>query len=242
MDVRAVIERLDRCFAREDLAGARALLEGALEEARRQGDTSAAIGLYNEMMGFERQYGAPERARAAAENALALLETAGFADSRPAAMVFLNAATVMKRFGGNDAAAALYARAEALFDRYYPAGSPEFAGLYNNMAALYLDTGAYEKAEYYYERAAALLRRAGDDCDLAVTYWNLALLYDRWRPLEAGSARCAETAQRILNGAARRDAYYYYTCRKCAGAAAELGYFEAQRELNERADAFYAGR
>ena len=242
MDVRAVIDRLDRLFAREDLSGARALLENALRQAEAENDPLSAISLCNELMGFERQYGSLPQARAAAENALSLLETAGLADSRPAAMVCLNAATVMKRCGDNDAAATLYARAEALFLRHYMAGAPEFAGLYNNMAALYLDTGDYEKAEYYYERAASLLRRTKKDCDLSVTYWNLAILYNRWQPLSEKSARSAETALQILNAAPRRDAYYYYTCRKCAGAAAELGYFEVQRELNERADAFYAGR
>ena len=40
---------------------------------------------------------------------------------------------------------------------------------------------------------------------------------------------------------AQRDAYYYYTCRKCAAAARELGATDAANTLTKRAEAYYAG-
>ena len=239
-EIDEVIRRLDAFYAAEDFAGAKAFLYAALAAAREAGDDLRAISLYNEIMGFERQYGETARAEAAAEAALALTEKAGLENSKPAAMLCLNAATVMKRCGKNDAAAALYARAEALFNRHYPPGDRAFAGLYNNTAALYLDTGAYAKAEYYYDRAERILRRYGDVCDLAVTCFNKALLYDRSDPFSGKAEQWASEGLRILEAPpALRDGYYAYSCRKCAGAAAELGLFEAEARLNARAAEIY---
>lgn len=241
-DARAAIAAYDAFLAREDFTGAKRCLSAALETAAAAGDRAAALPLYNELMGFERQYGEKESADAAADAALALLEETGLSFSQPAAMIFLNAATVKKVCGRNEEAAALYQKAEACFDRFYPAGDKAFAGLYNNMAALYLDTGAYAKAEYYYGRALQLLTRYGDICDLAVTYCNLALLYQRTDPLSPRVGENAEAGVRTLDRPdAVRDAYYHYTCRKCAGALEALGYFAAAAALTERADGFYAG-
>ena len=241
-DVRAAVAAYDALLAREDFSGAGRCLSAALAAALAAEDAGAALSLYNELMGFERQYGERDRAEAAAEAALALLEQTGLSFSRPAAMVFLNAATVKKVCGKNEEAAALYRKAEACFSRFYPAGDRAFAGLYNNMAALYLDAGDFAKAEHYYDRALGLLRRHGDVCDLAVTYFNLALLYQRMDPLssriEANAHAGLETLER---SDAARDAYYHYTCRKCAAAAEELGYFAAAQTLTERADTYYAG-
>lgn len=241
-DARAAIAAYDAFLAREDLAGAKRCLSAALENALAEKNAGAALSLYNELMGFERQYGEKNRAEAAAEAALALLEETDLTFSQPAAMIFLNAATVKKVCGKNEEAAALYEKAEVCFDRFYPAGDKAFAGLYNNMAALYLDTGAFAKAEYYYGRALRLLTRCGDVCDLAVTYFNLALLCQRRDPLSASIGENAEAGLRILERPdAVRDAYYHYTCRKCAGALEALGYFAAAGSLTERADQYYAG-
>ena len=241
-DARAAVAAYDACLAKEDFAGAKRCLTRALDEANAAGESGAALSLYNELMGFERQYGEKPRALAAADAALALLAQTGLEVSYPAATVYLNAATVNKVCGRNEAAAVLYRQAEACFARFYPAGDKAFAGLYNNMAALYLDTGDFAKAEYYYDRALGLLLRHGDVCDLAVTYFNRALLCQRMDPCSAGIGENVTAGLRTLDRPdAARDAYYHYTCRKCAGAAEELGYFAAAETLTERADRFYAG-
>ena len=239
-DINEIIARLDAFFSREDLAGAKELLYTSLAQARAAGDKKLCASLYNEIMGFERQYGSLKAAVSAAQAALSLLEETGLSVSFPAAMMPLNAATVCKRAGDNETAAKLYMRAEELFNRFYPAGAAEFAGLYNNMASLYLDTGDYPKAEYYYDRAMGILNRTGKTSDLAVTWFNKALLYNRSDPFSGKTERCVDVGLRVLDiPEGERDGYYYYSCRKCAGAAAELGFFAAERELTERADAFY---
>ncbi|MBQ9506055.1 MAG: tetratricopeptide repeat protein [Clostridia bacterium] len=240
--VTETVARLDALLDREDFEGAKALLYESLREYLAVGDTLSAIGIYNEIMGFERQYGTPEAALNAADAALALLEERQMAVSRPAAMIVLNAATV-KNYAGRDAEArALYDRAEALFSKYYPAGAKEFAGLYNNRASVYLRPGEYPKAEYYYSRALQILQRQGDVCDTAVTYINLAGLYARWPGREKEAPGQAALAARVMEiPEAARSGYYYYTCRKLAAACRELGLAEPADHFTERADLYYAG-
>ncbi len=243
MPLEDVIARLDSLLSREQFDEAKAFLYESLADARAENDLPGQISLYNEIMGFERQYGAPEAALSAADAALRLLDGAGMAVSKPAAMIVLNAATVYHRAGKNNEARALYDRAESLFGKYYPPGAPEFAGLYNNRAAVYLNPGEYEKAAYYYERALGVLRRYGDFCETAVTCLNLAGLCARLpgREDEAKTYAAAGVMSLERQPEAERGAYYYYTCRKCAAACAELGMAQEEQTLRERADRYYAG-
>ena len=242
LTVTETVARLDALLNKEDFAGAKALLYDSLRGYLAAGDTFSAIGIYNEIMGFERQYGTPEAALAAADAALALLEKQQIEISRPAAMIVLNAATV-KSFAGREADAhILYDRAEALFLKYYPAGAKEFAGLYNNRASVYLHPGEFPKAEYYYTRALQILQRQGDVCDAAVTYMNLAGLYARWPERQKESPVQASLAARVMEiPEPARDGYYYYTCRKLAAACSELGLADQAHHFTERADLYYAG-
>ena len=115
MPLEDVIARLDSLLSRERFDEAKTFLYESLAHARTENDVPGQISLYNEIMGFERQYGTPEAALSAAQAALRLVDEAGMAVSKPAAMIVLNAATVYHRAGKNDEARALYDRAESLF-------------------------------------------------------------------------------------------------------------------------------
>ncbi|MBR0510340.1 MAG: tetratricopeptide repeat protein [Clostridia bacterium] len=223
MEIEKLIADLDELLDRQDYPSARALLEDALNRYKALSDDAGALSVYNELMGFERQYGTPAAATAAAENALGLLYKLEIKNAA-GAMIVLNAATVFSAAGKTDRALELYARAQVLFDRYYPAGDRAFAGLYNNMAGAYAAKGDDKKAEYYYERAAGLLRRYRDVCDLAVTYCNLAGLYRRQGKDESARAAILTAAAVLDVPPEKQDAYYRYTCRKCAAACRELGF------------------
>ena len=240
--VQEIIARLDEFLAKERFADARAFLYESLHKYLSAGEVLSAVSIYNEIMGFERQHGDPIAAVEAADAALTLLDAQDLAVSRPAAMIVLNAATVYRNAGLTEGAALLYDRAEALFGRYYPAGAKEFAGLFNNRASVYLTPEGRPKAEYYYTRALGILQRHADACDAAVTYFNMAALYAGWPGREAEAKTQAALGARTLElPESARDSYYYYTCRKCAAAAAELGETAIADTLNERAEAYYAG-
>ena len=203
-DPEAAIAEFDDLLSRERFAEAGELLRASIENSA---DAREKISLYNELMGFERQYGTDENAVKAAENALTLLENEELSDSRPAAYVFLNAATVMSHAGEKETAIELYRRAETLFTRYYPPGAKDFAGLYNTMASCYADETSWRTAAYYYERAAGILARTGETCDLSVTYYNLAALYARYEPLSDEVSRYAALGRRLLDAPEdKRDA------------------------------------
>ena len=234
-----VIEAYDRLLSHERFAEAGDLLRREIA-LRTEADPQGTLSLYNELMGFERQYGTNDLAVAAANAALSLLQTLDLTDSRPAAYVFLNAATVFKNAGDEQTALGHYRQAETLFQKYYPAGAKDFAGLYNNMASCFLHESDWRTAAYYYERAAGVLARHHDACDLAVTYYNLAVLYARFAPLGGEAAAYAEQGRQTLEVPEKdRDAYFYYTCRKAAAASAALGLFLDEDRYTRLAEEYY---
>ena len=84
-NIQDIISRLDEFLAQERFADARAFLYESLHKYLSEDDALSAVSIYNEIMGFERQYGDPVAAAQAADAALTLLDTQGLADSRPAA-------------------------------------------------------------------------------------------------------------------------------------------------------------
>ncbi|MFR5602420.1 MAG: hypothetical protein ACLTKI_08835, partial [Lachnospiraceae bacterium] len=80
------------------------------------------------------------------------------------------------------------------------------------------------------------------DMELAVTQTNLACLYEAWQEdgYEEKIDSCIRRAMAYLDGPkVKRDGYYAFTCRKCAGTFGHFGYFKWKKELEERADAIY---
>lgn len=78
--------------------------------------------------------------------------------------------------------------------------------------------------------------------DLAVTFINLAQLYDGLAPEDSNIETCLDKARSCFeNDAVPRDGYYAHTCRKCASAFGYFGRFADEKELHKRADIFYAG-
>lgn len=236
-----IIENLDALLSRANFGEAGMLLYRALAGYLSEGDTLSAISIYNEIMGFERQYGTNEKALSAANAVMALLEEKDMTFSRPAAYIYLNCATVYKNAGDGETALSLYERAEKCFNRFYPAGARDFSGLYNNMAACFWNEKDFPKAEYYYLRAAGILERHADVCDLSVTYFNLAELYSVFDPLNETGARYGALALKTMDiPENQRDAYFYYTCRKAEDSCKALGYFPAAENFKKMADDYYA--
>jgi hypothetical protein len=78
--------------------------------------------------------------------------------------------------------------------------------------------------------------------DLAVTFINLAQLYDGLDPEDSKIETFLNQALACFeNNAVSRDGYYAHTCRKCASAFGYFGRFADEKELIKRAEEFYAG-
>jgi tetratricopeptide (TPR) repeat protein len=184
----------------------------------------------------------PERGLEAVDAALALLERLKLPDSPSVGTIFLNAATALQSFGMTERALSLYGESSRIYQKHLAGDDKLKAGLFNNMAAAYVETGRFKEAEQHYLNALEILQKQGELMDSAVTFLNLAQLYRSWNNdplLIRGMVECAMEC--FDSPQAQRDAYCAHTCRKCASGFGALGYGDIENELNSRADRYYAG-
>ena len=110
------------------------------------------------------------------------------------------------------------------------------------MASSCIDQGNFEQAEKFYLQAAEILRTANQLMDLSVTFINLAQLYDGLDPEDSKIETYLDQALACFeNNAVPHDGYYVHTCRKCASAFGYFGRFADEKELQDKAEKFYAG-
>ena len=237
-----IIAECDRLFHAEKTAELGEHLRFWRARARELGDEEGELSILSELMGHYRMSGDRERGLAAVRDGFALLGKLNLGRSAEAGTILVNGATALQEFGAYDEALRHYAEACRCYNETLDPNDWRFAGLMNNMAAAYTATSDFRHAEACYRRALTILKVRKNLMDAAVTHVNLAQMYALIDPddpridaeLGAGMA-CFD------DPAAVRDGYYAHTCRKCASAFGFFGRAEDERELNSRADAFYAG-
>ena len=235
ISVARVIEKLDGCFAKNDLDGARRLVEYWQKEAEALGDLSGELSIVNEMLGLYRKTGEKDKAEAAISRALVLLDETETSNSVSGATVLINAATTSKAFGGAEQALPLYERALTLYKNDgVDENDARYAALYNNYATALSDLKRFEDAEGLYQRALKITSASvATLLDCAVTYVNMAHLYEDWGEETYEKIEgCLVTAERIFNDERiKRDSYYAFVAEKCAPSFDYFGYFAFAREL-----------
>ena len=169
LDVREVLQRFDALLAEGRVSEAGAWLDTAAEECRKNGDYAAAVTVFNEIEGFWRAAGDRDRSFAAAESAIALLESAGLTGGVDYATTLLNYATAKSAFGYGEEALALFRRAEVIYDARLSENDYRFASLYNNMAQSLLRLRRASEAARYFNRSLALLEHTEDSEDEKAT-------------------------------------------------------------------------
>ncbi len=240
--VKDVIAECDRLFNSEDLPAAGEHLRKWLDKAAELGDSEAELTILSELMGHYRMSNDPARGLEAVKRGYLLIAKLGIEGTVSAGTILINGATALQAFGFPEESLKSYIEACRCYSENLDPSDNRFAGLYNNMASAYADTGAADKAEKYYLMALDILQANLNWMDLAVTYVNLAQLYHRNGPDDDSIAVCLDCAMECFDSPeAVRDGYYAHTCRKCASAFTVLGRPEAAGELNFRADQFYAG-
>ena len=236
------IKKLDSCFSREDLKGAGECLDEAMKNARAAGDKNGELTVFNEMIGYYRQTKEAEKGLEAVEAAFGLIDRLGINRELSAGTIYLNGATTMKAFGKSGEAIQFYHRASDIFKMRLERSHPLVAGLFNNLALALQDLKEYEEAEDCFRQAIEITESLkGSELETAVSYVNLAMLLHEMNSEDERINPLMDKALAIL----RNPAYYGYdkyafTCRKCASGFGYLGFFFAEKELNERADKAYA--
>ena len=241
--IRRVIDKLNRLFETNDLAGAGEVLRYWEKEARALGDTRGLLEILSEEVGHYRNAGDKERGLAAVEEAIPLVEQTGLADSVSGATILLNCATTLKEFGQAERAVPLYERAKAVYLAQLPDDDFRRAGLSNNMAAALTELRRWDEAEAMYLDALAVLERLPEPVpEIAVTHVNLAQMYAERDPFDDRIAQRILTAYDVLEDPRlTRDGNYAYVCAKCAPAFSSAGFFREAKDLRERAEKIYAG-
>ena len=116
LDVREIVQKFDAMLAEGRVSEAGRWLEEAAEECRKNGDYASCVTVFNELEGFWRAAGSKEKSFAAAQTALALLESAGLEGGADYATALLNYATAKAAFGCAGEALELFRRTEAIYD------------------------------------------------------------------------------------------------------------------------------
>ena len=147
----------------------------------------------------------------------------------------------MKAFGKAAEAMPYYDQAFRAYGGSLPPGDYRFGGLFNNMALAWEDLGEYRKAEAYYKKAMDIMEalRPGSLLEIAVTWVNLAVLYEKAGREEEIDGCLEKAAEIFRSGEVPRDGYYAFNCRKCAETFGHFGYFRIKKELTEAADRIY---
>ncbi len=243
IDVPAVIGELDRLYNAGREGEALALLERWRDEARARGDWRGQLSILSELLGYHRRDGDREKAMDAVNTALDLIRIHRMGSTVSGATVLINAATTLKAFGRAEDSLPIFEHAARIYGDNLDPSDYRFGGLFNNMALSYEDLGQYARAEDCFRRALRVIALCRDpDNELAVTWCNLAELYDRQDPEDSRIGTCMEKAWEHLNAPELpRNGYHAFTISKCAPSFDYFGYFLYAKELKERAEAIYAG-
>lgn len=236
-----IIRKIDALFDKNDYAAAGRILEHWEKEARLLKDRRGELSVQSELMGYYRKTGEKEKGLKSVERGLELVKLLGGEDGVSSATVYLNAATTLKAFGEAERALPLYEKAENIYGARLDENDARRAGLYNNHALALVDLKRYKEAESLYKHALAVMEKAEHgQADAAVTYVNMAHLYETWQNDEEKISACMEKAEELLNTPSLpRNGYYAFVCSKCAPSFGYFGYFLVDEELQKRAKEIY---
>lgn len=220
------IDRLDGCFGRNDMKGARECIRFWEAEARRLGDDRGLLAVLNEGVGYYRRTKKKTRALEAMTESLELVEKLGQSESLSGATIFINAATTRSFFGDPEGALELYGRAAACYEKENATLSYEYATLLNNRAAAFEELKRYDEAEADWRKAVEILKQVGFHAgEIAISLIMLAhLTFDRdENSYEQVEALLDEAWEYLNSDDQPKDGNYAYVLKKCAPS---LDYFQ----------------
>jgi len=237
-----ILTRLDEYLAQNDYDAAERHLLYWLAEKR---GSSAAVGLYNELLGIYRKTGQEEKALESVKNALQMIEDLKLDGGIAAATTYLNAATVLHAFGRAEEGLPLFERAREIYERELSPRDTRMGGLYNNMGTTLVTLRRFAEADALYQKAIAIMRDVPDgDLEVAVTLLNMASAVEAEKGTLAGEEEITallDEARALIEAHGERDAYYAFVLSKCAPVYRYYGHFRYANELEERVKNIYEG-
>lgn len=219
IDTTRFLDRLDNCFNKNDIRGAKDCIMFWSDEARKLGDESGLLTVLNEAVGFWRRNKKKGKALSAMEESLKLVEKLGLQNTLSGATIYINAATTLSFFGEREKGLELYDKAENCFLILDACNTYEYAALLNNRAAVLNELKRYDEAEKDWKRAIEILKTVGfHDGEIAISLVMLAhLTYDRDdTAFETVEALVDEAWEYLNSDNQPKDGNYAYVLHKCA--------------------------
>lgn len=235
-----IIARCDEFFNAGKNAEAGEFLRSWRQKAHDSGDASAELSIVNELIGHYRMNGDAVRGLEAVASAEKLLGSTGAAETVNGGTILLNCATALHAFGKIEAAMEKFQSAYRCYAKNLPPDDLHFAGLLNNMSAVYADSGDFAAAKVCYLEAGEILLKEKKMMDHTLTLVNIAQLYLSFEPDSPEISAALDQAMKCFDDRSiARDGYYAHTCTKCAGVFGAAGRESDQKELLNRAKEIY---
>lgn len=174
MDIKEIIGGLDKLFEDNKLDEIEGYLSENMVKAMQEGDSACLLVLLNEMVGFLRDSNRYEDSQTYALKALDIIESEGLTGSVHHATTLVNYGNALRAAGRPEESEAAYREAEKIYKAILPDNSFDFAGLYNNLSLVYMETREFDKAVECLEKALAIAENTpGKEFELGVTRANL---------------------------------------------------------------------
>lgn len=175
MNITMVLEQLDELFAHHQMERVEPFLLQNMEQAEKEGDTSAKLSFINELIGYYREKGEADKSIALCRQALELMEQKRMEGSTAYATTLLNIANACRAAGLLRQSMLYYNEVKKVYQQRLEENDFRYASLYNNMGLLFQDMGDYESACDCMERAIAIASLYEEArIEQAITCTNLA--------------------------------------------------------------------
>ncbi|MGN1042279.1 MAG: tetratricopeptide repeat protein [Christensenellales bacterium] len=239
INVSRVVNKLDECFAKNDLAEAVRTVEYWENEARSLNDFCGLLSVLNEELGLYRTLNDEAKGMRAVRLALEILAED---DSLSRATVYVNVATTLKAFGRAEEGLPYYDKAEQSYLKHGFQNTYEHAALLNNKGTALSDLARYDEAEKCFIDAINILKEEGNhDADIAISVLSLAyIVFEREENYDKVE-QMLDVAWDYLNSERQpHDFNYAAAIKKCVPS---LRYFQRGMEadaLEETANEIYS--
>lgn len=212
MDSKKFLDTLDGYLHECRLEEAEEYLLTSLDAAKKGGDSSLALTVFNELIGFLRDCGKTDDMMRYCYQMLAAAREYGICDSPAYASQYgaalLNAANAARAAGLNKEAFEYYNKAYDTLSLLDDDHDPLYAGYYNNLSLLYQETGDWENAAKCLEKALEIAETFPDgEVQVAISSANLAATYIRLDRIDKAHT-LLDRADRILCGRSPSDFHY----------------------------------
>jgi len=242
INVARFVDKLDECFARNDINAAKECIAFWQNEADKLGDRRGLLSVLNEAVGLYRKCRDEENAMKCIEKAIDLIYENGLNDSISGATVFINVATALSSFDKFEKALEYYYIADEIYIKQCKTETYEYAALINNQASALNGIKKYDESEKCYLRAIDILKKDGKhDGEIAVSLINLAhLRYDRDSNDIENVENTIDAAWEYINSPNQpHDANYAFILSKLAPSFEYFQRPEQAQALKEVSDEIY---